>query len=166
MKLADIITEIERRYTCRQGLLGAKCNTDEPYVVIGTPKHGRRLPAALPGVVPEGEPQEVWTSEDEACTRFMEAFNRYAEACRMFRGQGDGPDVLYWRYAAPHIYLEFGTRTGKGWTLDRPKYPRKFRVRARLCISPKPVVWNHQRAYDAYLTAQEEISDGEISTDS
>lgn len=147
--------EIERRYPCRMGLLGARCNTGETYVVIGTPAHGRRFPAELPGVVGDMAGSAVWSSEKEACAKFLEAFNKYAAACEALRRPGEGPLTLFWRYAEPHLFMEYSGRTGKTWTLDRPRFISKCRIRARLILTAKPVVWASQAEYDAALAAAE-----------
>lgn len=160
MTVAEIIAEIERCYPCEQGIFAPVCNTGAPYASIGTPKHGRRLPASLPGTIPPGERHEVWKSEAEACARFMEAFNRYASACDMLAPQGAKP-VLYWRYAAPHVFMEYSSGNGKRWSIEKPIFPTLFFIRARLCISPNPVVWKSTQEYDAALKARTEDTNGE-----
>ena len=160
--MIDLVrAEIERRYRCRMGILGTVCNTGEPYVTIGTPAHGRRLPAELPGVVPDGCPAEIWGSEKEACVKFLEAFNKYAAACEALRRPGDDKLVLFWRFASPHLFMQYQGRSKKAWTLDRPRFVTKCRIRCRLILTAKPVVWETQREYDAALAAQEEKSNGD-----
>jgi len=153
MNITDILTDITKRFVCRPGVWARTCNSGELYVVIGTAEAGSRAPAALPGTVPEGWRYKVWGSEEEACTRFLEAFNRYAEAVEMLRKPGNEPTILWWRYEAPHIFMEYGSPNGKHWALDRPRFPTICRVRCRLCISSKPIVYETQEDYDAANSA-------------
>ena len=157
--LVELLTEIGNLYECRQGTLGALCNTNEPYVVLGTRPPGARIPASWPGTIPAGYASATFRTEKEAVRHMKEAFSAYAVACERAHKPGEPRLVLYWRYAAPHMFMEYGGP--KHWTLERPEFVQQCRVRARLILTSKPVVWADQRAYDAHLDQLECDSHGQ-----
>lgn len=151
--LAELLVEIQDRYECRQGIFSALSNTNEAYVVLGTRPHGARMPASWPGVIPQGYASATFRTETEAVKAMRESFNAYANACEMARKPDEPKLVLYWRYAEPHMFMEYGGP--KHWTLERPNFVQQCRVRCRLVLTSKPVVWESQRAYDAHLEQME-----------
>jgi len=127
----------------RQGIFSALCNTREQYVKIGR-EEGPYSEPPNPGVLREGCQQRSYETEGQAGRSFVDAFLAYAK-CWMQQNAGCDSAALYWRYDAPHIFME--NEAGRVDLQDDPVGP--FRVRCRLCLTNKPIVWKDQAAYDA-----------------
>lgn len=192
MQLSDVLAEIESRYPCISGIYAPVAQTGCQYVKIGEEKRTNHPDDALstevlvPGVVREGIPRVLYETEDEACRAFLVAFKAYAlwwhreNGSIMHLGREKPkslrPLTLYWRYAAPHLFLEtafdnvgkhkdFVTgQTGVGrYYSEQPTQNTKQTVRyvrSRLVLSDKPVVWADLDAYHAANTPETSTSQG------
>lgn len=149
MNATDLVAELESRYPCVQGLHRARCQTGEPYVVIGA--EWRRLGEEhrpkgehIPGTVRECVRSISYGDEDTACQQTLVAFNAY-EAHWRTQPQPDVPPVLYWRYDTPHAFW-YGDDEG-------PKGERG-RLKVRLVLSALQVVEISDDEYDAQRRAE------------
>jgi hypothetical protein len=162
MNVADLAGKIDARYPCVQGLFAPYCQTREKYVALGFEEWHpeRRLEyAAVPlevdhisgpaieGIVREFAPRRSYETEAEGCEDLFKAFDLYAERWWQKHG-GLAKPVLYWRYAAPHIFLHHDERRGRVTT-------GLCRIRTRLVLSNAPIVFANQDAYDVWRAEQE-----------
>ena len=166
MNLIELRAEIEKLYSCVQGICSNRCQTLETYEMIGF-EHGagmdvgrmhyRGRPGSIPGVIREGGGRKLFCSEEEACQEFLDALKCYAN---YWRSSHTTEPVLYWRYRAPHLFLNEGwRRIGRLTTTwyDKPGKQRQYWcfIRSRLVLSDKPVVCDDIEGYDAYRAEQE-----------
>lgn len=145
MTAAEVASEIAKRFPCVEGIYTARCQTGEPYVMIGHEKLKRSEPEPggfyIPGVLREFTASRKYRTESEACDDFLKAFDLYVHYWQRFN-LGDAAPTLYWRYGAPYVFLHESPR--KAWV----------RIRTRLVLSNLPVVSALVEEYDAGRTQQ------------
>lgn len=143
MNVTELAAEIAKRYTCVEGLYMAYCQTGEKYVMIGHEnlKPCDREPSGrpIPGVIRESARLRKYRTEPEACDDLLKAFDLYADHWLASNPEGKAP-TLYWRYAAPHVFMHDSPR--KAWLYGR----------MRLVLSNRPVVFATMEEYDAWRT--------------
>ena len=169
MNAADLAAEIENRFHCVQGPYRPKCQTGEPYVVLGFEDWSRGGNVSDPGSLGQGypgclrpfAPRRHYATEEEACEDMLKAFNLYAAWCELdgLNGRGlmahlpqgpNGRPTLYWRYDAPHVFW-YPDESHKGRGADRKSFGA---LKVRLVLSCLPVVEEADADYDAARTAE------------
>lgn len=97
LSLEQLRKQIADRYPVGEPTDRSRSVTGEPYVVIGSQRHGN---PDVPGTVNEGCSFEHAFDEEMACMQAAECFEKYAE---------DRNGVLYWREGPELEWIDKGT---------------------------------------------------------
>lgn len=155
MNAADLVAELQARFPCVEGCQRAHAPTSEPYVDVGfedwshsaEPSRVDGMPAQL-GRIRQLARRRMYQTENEACRDFLRAFNLYEGAWRAENGLAI--PVLYWRYAAPHVFWH----DDEAWRMVDGARTPVGALKCRLVLSYRPVVEIDDATYDAGRTAQ------------
>lgn len=83
MDRATLLAYIESRFPCTEGFPTNVCQTDDHYVILGTPDIG-----GCPGIIKERQCRATFESETDAFLAAARAFDNYATG---------KSGILYWR---------------------------------------------------------------------